>query len=80
MKRSERPLNFVGGHSIETIAAYYETDAALADFDDDLDNPYVKAALAAEDLESALDRGKIIHSGPHTKFCVLCLSGEHYRV
>lgn len=22
---------------------------------------------------------RIKHSGPHTKFCVLCLSGEHER-
>jgi hypothetical protein len=23
---------------------------------------------------------RVKHSGPHTKFCVLCLSGEHERV
>jgi hypothetical protein len=23
---------------------------------------------------------RIKHSGPHTKFCVLCLSGEHERI
>lgn len=23
---------------------------------------------------------RVIHSGPETKFCVLCLSGEHERV
>lgn len=28
--------------------------------------------------EPATERVK--HSGPHTKFCVLCLSGEHERI
>lgn len=34
--------------------------------------------LPEDDPEPAA--GRVKHSGPHTKFCVLCLSGEHERV
>jgi len=44
---ADRQLNECG-FSSETIAAEYETDAALAEADNDLDNPYFKAAWAAE--------------------------------
>lgn len=42
-----RDLNACG-FSPETIAAEYETDQALSEADNDLDNPYFKAAWAAE--------------------------------
>lgn len=50
-----RELNACG-FSSETIAAEYETDAALAEANQDLSDPYVRAALAAEDEQRDLDR------------------------
>jgi hypothetical protein len=50
----DRPLNACG-FSIETIAAEYETDAALAEAGQDMADPYFRAALAAEDTHRALD-------------------------
>lgn len=42
-------------------------------------NPAGDAFLAA--LQSELQTGeRVKHYGPHTKFCVLCSSGEHERV
>jgi hypothetical protein len=49
-----RQLNACG-FSIETIAAEYETDAALADAGQDMGDPYLRAALMAEDKQRALD-------------------------
>ncbi|MGV9579753.1 hypothetical protein ACWDRZ_24175 [Streptomyces sp. NPDC003509] len=42
-----RDLNACG-FSSETIAAEYETDQALCEADNDLDNPYFQAAWATE--------------------------------
>jgi hypothetical protein len=50
-----RQLNACG-FSIETIAAEYETDAALAEAGQDMDDPYFLAAFAAEDAHRILDR------------------------
>jgi hypothetical protein len=50
-----RELNACG-FSSETIAAEYETDAALADAGQDMTAPYFLAALRAEDEQRALDR------------------------
>jgi hypothetical protein len=36
--------------------------------------------LPAEDDEPESTTERVKHSGPHTKFCVLCLSGEHERI
>ena len=52
---ADRELNWAG-HSIETIAAMYETDAALADCGGHGMDPYFRAACAAELRESSLDR------------------------
>lgn len=49
-----RPLNACG-FSSETIAAEYETDAALAEAGMDMADPYFLAAFAAEDEQRALD-------------------------
>lgn len=52
-----RQLNACG-FSVETIAAEYETDAALAEAGGDLDamnDPYFRAAFAAEDEQRTLD-------------------------
>ncbi|MFL1904799.1 hypothetical protein ACJWDR_37700 [Streptomyces tauricus] len=52
-----RQLNACG-FSIETIAAEYETDAALAEAGGDLaamSDPYFRAAFTAEDEQRALD-------------------------
>ena len=51
-----RQLNACG-FSIETIAAEYETDAALAEAGQDMADPYFLAAFAAEDAHRNLDRG-----------------------
>ncbi|WP_030798902.1 hypothetical protein [Streptomyces sp. NRRL S-337] len=56
----ERPLNACG-FSSETIAAEYETDAALAEAGNDMADPYFRAALAAEDEQRALDRAAVSH-------------------
>jgi hypothetical protein len=50
-----RQLNACG-FSIETIAAEYETDAALAEAGMDMADPYFRAAFAAEDEQRNLDR------------------------
>jgi hypothetical protein len=50
----DRELNACG-FSIETIAAEYETDAALAEAGQDMADPYFRAAFAAEDAHRALD-------------------------
>lgn len=50
----DRRLNACG-FSIETIAAEYETDAALTEAGMDMADPYFLAALAAEDAQRALD-------------------------
>ncbi|MGX9924127.1 hypothetical protein ACWIG4_30235 [Streptomyces sp. NPDC002248] len=42
-----RELNWAG-HSVETIAAEYETDAALAEVNNDMNNSYFQAAFRAE--------------------------------
>lgn len=49
-----RELNACG-FSIETIAAEYETDAALAEAGLDMGDPYFLAAFKAEDEQRALD-------------------------
>lgn len=51
---SDRPLNSCG-FSSETIAAEYETDAALAEAGFDGDDPYFNAAWAAEQEQRQLD-------------------------
>lgn len=50
----DRELNACG-FSSETIAAEYETDAALADAGNDLADPYFTAAWKAEEAHRALD-------------------------
>ena len=49
-----RQLNACG-FSSETIAAEYETDAALAEAGQDMADPYFLAALAAETEQRTLD-------------------------
>lgn len=51
----DRDLNACG-FSVETIAAEYETDAALAEAGQDMTDPYFLAAFAAEEAHRALDR------------------------
>lgn len=61
-----RQLNACG-YSIETIAAEYETDAALAEAGQDGTDPYFLAAFAAEDAHRALDRAHQSHiEGDHS--------------
>jgi len=43
------------GFSVETIAAEYETDAALAEAGQDMADPYFVAAFKAEDEQRNLD-------------------------
>ena len=43
------------GFSVETIAAEYETDAALNEAGQDMADPYFLAALAAETEHRTLD-------------------------
>lgn len=50
----DRQLNACG-FSIETIAAEYETDAALTEAGQDMTDPYFLAALAAETEHRTLD-------------------------
>lgn len=50
----DRQLNACG-FSPETIAAEYETDAALAEAGMDMADPYFLAAFAAEDEQRVLD-------------------------
>ena len=50
----DRELNACG-FSSETIAAEYETDAALVEAGMDMSDPYFVAALRAEDEQRALD-------------------------
>ena len=49
-----RQLNACG-FSVETIAAEYETDAALSKAGQDMADPYFLAAFAAEDEQRTLD-------------------------
>lgn len=51
-----RPELNACGFSTETIAAEYETDAALAEAGQDMADPYFLAALRAEDEHRTLDR------------------------
>jgi hypothetical protein len=51
---STRELN-AAGYSLETIAAEYETDAALAEGALDMDDPYFRAAWRAESVLRDLD-------------------------
>ena len=51
----DRELNACG-FSVETIAAEYETDAALTEAANDMSDPYFRAAFAAEDEQRAIDR------------------------
>lgn len=51
-----RPELNACGFSVETIAAEYETDAALAEAGMDMNDPYFRAAFAAEDEQRTLDR------------------------
>lgn len=44
------------GYSVETIAAEYETDAALQEAELDPSDPYFLAAWAAEEEQRELDR------------------------
>lgn len=50
-----RELNACG-FSSETIAAEYETDAALTESRGDMNDPYFLAAFAAEEEQRDLDR------------------------
>ncbi|WP_399559632.1 hypothetical protein OIA45_48695 (plasmid) [Streptomyces chartreusis] len=50
----ERQLNACG-FSSETIAAEYETDAALTEASQDMTDPYFLAALAAETEQRTID-------------------------
>lgn len=52
---ARRPLNDCG-FSSETIAAEYETDAALQEAGLDMSDPYLTAAWAAEQEQRDLDR------------------------
>lgn len=54
MSEKPRLLNDCG-FSTETIAAEYETDAALAEASNDMRDPYFLAAFAAEDEQRTLD-------------------------
>ncbi|MFE2563008.1 hypothetical protein [Streptomyces mirabilis] len=38
------------------------------------------AAVVPHQPEATPPVGRVKHSGPNTKFCVLCLSGEHERI
>lgn len=51
-----RPELNACGFSIETIAAEYETDAALNEAGMDMADPHFLAAFAAEDEQRNLDR------------------------
>lgn len=51
---TDRPLNACG-FSSATIAAEYETDAALAEAGNDMENPYFQAAWNAECEQRDLD-------------------------
>lgn len=51
-----RPELNACGFSSETIAAEYETDAALAEAGMDMSDPYFLAAFAAEEEQRELDR------------------------
>jgi hypothetical protein len=57
-----RDLNACG-FSIETIAAEYETDAALAEAGQDMTDRYFLAAFAAEDAHRTLDRAAASQPG-----------------
>ncbi|MGV9282153.1 hypothetical protein [Streptomyces sp. NPDC003730] len=50
----DRPLNWCGV-STETIAAEYETDAALTEARMDMADPYFLAAFSAEGEQRTLD-------------------------
>lgn len=51
----DRELNACG-FSSQTIAAEYETDAALVDAGQDMSDPYFLAAFKAEEAHRELDR------------------------
>lgn len=51
---TDRRLNWFG-NSTETIAAEYETDAALTEAGMDMGDPYFLAAFAAEQDQRTLD-------------------------
>ncbi|MFD9721068.1 hypothetical protein [Streptomyces sp. NPDC059076] len=51
------------GYSSETIAAEYETDAALREADNDMADPYFTAAWAAEQEQRALDWEAVYEPG-----------------
>jgi hypothetical protein len=53
-----RELNACG-FSSETVAAEYETDAALAEAGQDMADPYFLAAFAAENEQRDLDRASV---------------------
>lgn len=53
-----RPELNACGFSTETIAAEYETDAALAEAGMDMADPYFLAAWAAEEEQRDLDRAQ----------------------
>ncbi|MYR75094.1 MULTISPECIES: hypothetical protein [unclassified Streptomyces] len=55
MTTQPRELNSCG-FSSETIAAEYETDAALHEVGLDMNDPYFTTAWAAEQEQRALDR------------------------
>jgi hypothetical protein len=55
---TDRPLNDYGISS-ETIAAEYETDAALTEAGSDLKDPYFAAAWAAECEQRDIDRATV---------------------
>ncbi|NUS58800.1 MAG: hypothetical protein HOV66_28695 [Streptomycetaceae bacterium] len=57
-----RELNACG-FSIETIAAEYETDAALAEAGMSMGDLYFRAAFAAEDEQRDLDRRAAVQQG-----------------
>lgn len=55
-----RPELNACGYSTETIAAEYETDAALNEAGMDMADPYFLAALSAEDAHRTLDRSAAV--------------------
>lgn len=59
----DRELNACG-FSSETIAAEYETDAALAEAGMDMADPYFLAAFAAEEAHRTLDRRAVAEPSP----------------
>jgi hypothetical protein len=62
---TDRPLNDCG-FSVETIAAEYETDAALTEARNNMSDPYFAAAWAAECEQRDLDRATVQASAEGT--------------